>query len=142
VLRAADAHVCFMTSPGCSQQVLEEGCKVSGFAGGVCTPSDVMSTISAGITNLHFFPGEYFGGALMLNELLGPFSHLNINVIVKGGITVDSMHEFLRLNSVAAVVCPWIISEEMIEYKQWSTIAENAAKTLELSKEKQTVYFS
>jgi len=143
VLRASDAKVRFMTSPGYNQSILEEARQHSNyFAGGVCTPSDVMATISAGITNLNFFPAQYFGGAAMLGELLGPFSHLNINVIAKGGITIDNMHEYLRLSSVSAIVCPWIVNEEAVQYKQWEIIKQLAIKALALSSEKQTVYFS
>ena len=143
VLRAADAKVRFMTSPGYNAEILEEAKKHSNyFAGGVCTPSDVMATISAGITNLNFFPAQYFGGAAMLSELLGPFSHLNIHVVAKGGITVDNMHEYLRLSSISAIVCPWIVNEEAVQYKQWGIIKQLAIKARALSTEKQTVYFS
>ena len=141
VLRAADANACFLTSPGYNLAAINEA-KQNGiaFASGVCTPTDVGNTITAGILDMHFFPAQYFGGAAMLSELLGPFSHLNVNVVAKGGITVDNMHEYLRLSSVAAIVCPWIVGD--VQYKNWDSITENAINARKLSTEKQTVYFA
>lgn len=143
VLRAFDANARFMTSPGYNLAAIEEAQKHNlEYASGVCTPTDVINTITSGVLDMHFFPAQFFGGAAMLSELLGPFSHLNINVIAKGGITVDNMHEYLRLSSVAAIVCPWIVDEDAIQYKNWESITANAVRARELSTEKQTVYFS
>jgi len=143
VLRAFDANARFMTAPGFNLAAIEEAKKHSlVYASGVCTPTDVVNTITSGVLDMHFFPAQFFGGAAMLSELLAPFSHLNINVVAKGGITVDNMHEYLRMSSVAAIVCPWIVDEDTVQYKNWSVITDNAIKARESSTEKQTVYFS
>ena len=143
VLRSADAKPKFMTSPGFSSTSIEESKKHDvDYASGMCTPTDVMNSITAGVTDMLFFPAEYFGGVAMLEELIRPFSHLNVNVVVKGGVTVNNMHEYLKLPTVAGIVCPWIVDENSVQYKKWDTITENAIKARELCKEKQTVYFS
>ena len=143
VLRAYDANAKFMTSPGFNAPAIKEALERNlEYAAGVCTPTDVMNTIMAGMTNLHFFPAQFMGGAEMLAELLKPFQHLNINVIVEGGVSEENMHSYLQMNSVVAVVCPWIVSEEDVEYRRWEQITEKAKKAKEFSTAKKVVYFN
>lgn len=142
VLRAADNKPKFMTSPGYNIDAIEEAKRYGiDYACGVCTPTDVINSITAGVIDMLFFPAQYFGGAPMLEELMHPFSHLNINILVKGGITMENIHKYLLIDTVAGIICPWIITDDIVQYKRWELITENASKALEYSK-KQTVYLS
>jgi len=143
LLRACDAGARFVTSPGVNSLTINEAKKHNvSYASGICTPTDVESALAEGITNLLFFPAQYFGGAAMLKELVEPFAHLNIDVVAKGGITEQNIHEYLRVPEIAAVYCPWIIEEDSVQYKNWGRITEMAQNTVKLCTEKQPVYFT
>jgi 2-keto-3-deoxy-6-phosphogluconate aldolase len=94
------------------------------------------------MTDIHFFPAQFIGGAPMLEDILKPFEHLKLNVIVNGGITEDCLKDYLALESVAAIVTPWIVTENDIEYKQWGDVHDKALKLKEMINNKRVIYFN
>ncbi len=142
LMRACEVGACFASSPGVKVEIIQEALKHNiEYAAGVCTPTDIETAITSGITNLKFFPAQFFGGAPLLVELLKPFAHLNLDVIAKGGITEEVLRDYLRVPQVAAVSCPWIVKDVDVQYKNWAKITEAAIKVRELTQEKETVYF-
>lgn len=143
VMRAYDANAKFMLSPGVCEGVIKEAKERNlELASGVCTPTEIMRTLYLGMTDIHFFPAQFIGGAPMLEDILKPFEHLKLNVIVNGGITEDCLKEYLALESVAAIVTPWIVTENDIEYKQWGDVHDKALKLKEMINNKRVIYFN
>lgn len=142
VMRSCEAGARFLTSPGVDPDIIAEsekhGCD---FAPGFCTPTELMAALVAGMTNLMFFPAGYFGGPQMVDELLEPFEHLNLEVIVKGGITKENVGNYLRIPAVAAVSCPWIIEDGVVQDGRWSEIRKQAEEAVALCDMKKTIYF-
>jgi 2-dehydro-3-deoxyphosphogluconate aldolase/(4S)-4-hydroxy-2-oxoglutarate aldolase len=126
-LRAFESHAKFAFSPGVSPETVAEANRRNiVYAPGVCSPTDILSALSAGSADLQFFPAEQAGGAAMLKAIMEPVQHLGVEFFIKGGVTPEKVEEYLRIPQVAAVSAPWIATPELISAKDWAKISDNA----------------
>jgi len=134
-LRAFDSQAKFAFSPGVSVDTIAEASRRNIlFAPGVCTPTDILSALSAGSADLQFCPAEQAGGPAMLKALLEPVQHLGVEFFAKGGITMENAESYLQIPQVAAVSASWIATAELISVKDWDKIANNARAAVGLVK--------
>ena len=63
------------------------------------------------------------GGPAMLEAISAPFAHLGTHFVPTGGVSLDNMHEWLKLGAVAAVGGTWIATKADISEGRWSDIA-------------------
>jgi 2-dehydro-3-deoxyphosphogluconate aldolase / (4S)-4-hydroxy-2-oxoglutarate aldolase len=96
------------------------------FAPGIMTPSDLTSVSRNGLKLAKFFPAKAAGGPAMLEAISAPFAHLGTRFVPTGGVSLDNMHEWLKLSAVAAVGGTWIATKADIGEGRWSDIAAKA----------------
>lgn len=97
---------------------------------GVATASELMLALEFGFENLKFFPAQAAGGVAMLKSLAAPFS--KVKFCPTGGINLDNMNEYLKLENVLCVGGSWLSPKELIQDKKWDAITKIAQKSLAL----------
>ena len=80
--------------------------------------------------HFQFFPAEASGGVEYLKAILEPFEHLPLDILPKGGITLDKIKDYLKIPQVYAVSLENILLTEYIVNKQWDKITESAKNAL------------
>jgi 2-dehydro-3-deoxyphosphogluconate aldolase / (4S)-4-hydroxy-2-oxoglutarate aldolase len=132
LLRVLDAHARFAFSPGVSVETITEANKRNiVYAPGVCTPTDILSALSAGSADFQFVPAKQSGGVERLKALLEPVQHLGVEFFIKSGLTPERVKGYLEIPQVAAVSASWVATPELITAKDWAKITENAASSPE-----------
>ncbi|MDX0422810.1 bifunctional 4-hydroxy-2-oxoglutarate aldolase/2-dehydro-3-deoxy-phosphogluconate aldolase [Sinorhizobium medicae] len=96
------------------------------FAPGIMTPSDLTAVSRKGLKLAKFFPAKAAGGPAMLEAISAPFAHLGTRFVPTGGVSIDNMHEWLKLGAVAAVGGTWIATKADIGEGRWTDIAAKA----------------
>lgn len=136
LIRSADCGARFAFSPGADPETTQTAmkCKII-YSPGICTPSELQRALLNGAGDVQFFPAEASGGVPMLQSIIDPFLHLGVQVYAKGGITPDSMKDYLAFAPVAAVSAPWIVTPERVGNKDWRAITNSAMETMELVKQ-------
>ncbi len=71
----------------------------------------------------------------MLDAISAPFAHLGIRFIPTGGISEDTMADWLKLKSVAAVGGTWIARKDDIAEGRWKEIADKARRAVARARE-------
>lgn len=131
-LRAVDSKAKFATAPG----VCEESIRIAVkspivFAPGANTPSDIERILINSCIHFQFFPAEPSGGVEYLKAIMAPFEHLPLDILPKGGITLDKIKSYLQIPQVYAVSLEHILLAEYVVNKQWDKITESAKIALE-----------
>lgn len=101
------------------------------FAPGIMTPSDLTAAVNANVRVVKFFPAATAGGPAALEAVAAPFAHLGIRFIPTGGISEQSISDWLRLRSVLAVGGTWIARSSDIREGRWTEIARRARSARE-----------
>lgn len=96
------------------------------FAPGIMTPSELSAAIAAGSRLVKFFPAGPAGGPRFLEAILAPFAHLGLSVIPTGGITEETLPDWLKLNPVVAAGGTWIARAEDIAAGRFAEITRRA----------------
>ncbi|MGA4506323.1 bifunctional 4-hydroxy-2-oxoglutarate aldolase/2-dehydro-3-deoxy-phosphogluconate aldolase [Propionibacteriaceae bacterium G1746] len=113
----------FLVSPGLSRAVIEwaheHGVPV---LPGVMTPSEVMAALDLGVEVVKFFPAQVAGGVGMLKALAGPFP--DVRFVPTGGISADTMADYLALPCVAAVGASWLVERSLVAGGQVDQISD------------------
>ena len=131
VEESADSGVRFALSPGFEAQVVEKARAASlPFIPGAMTPSDVLAALGAGCKFVKFFPAAASGGPAMLNSIAGPFVSLGVRFNPTGGVSQNTLSDWLAMPSVFAVGGTWIAPRKEIASRNWSLIASNARKAV------------
>ena len=127
-LRAArESGARFALAPGFDARLVEAAAKLElPFAPGVMTPSDVSGALALGVRIAKFFPAGTAGGPTALEAIAAPFSHLGLSFIPTGGVSLDTMGDWLKLKSVIAVGGTWIARTQDIREGRFAEIAQNA----------------
>jgi len=121
---AADAGASFLISPGFSPALLDAAAERGiAYLPGVATSGEIMQSLERGFDCLKFFPGAPLGTAT-IKALAGPFPQ--VSLCVTGGITPDNASDFLALPNVLSVGASWIVTDALLEAKDWSGIEANA----------------
>ena len=133
---AVKAGARFGLAPGFDAEIVETAqAQGFAFAPGVMTPSDLTAAARRGVRLAKFFPAVAAGGPAMLDAISAPFAHLGIRFIPTGGISEDTMADWLKLKSVAAVGGTWIARKDDIGQGRWKEIADKARRAVARARE-------
>lgn len=133
---AADNGARFGLAPG-YDPVIVQACRDQGlpFAPGVMTPSDVSLALQADLTVVKFFPAGIAGGPAALQGIHGPFAHRHIRFIPTGGITLETLGDWLALPMVLAIGGTWIARSEDIRAGDFKGIARRARAAVQAARQ-------
>lgn len=117
----------FALSPGLDRAVLDHA-RAAGlpFAPGIMTPSDVQAALRAGCGMVKFFPAGAAGGPAMLKSIAAPYAHTGLGYNPTGGVTLETLGDWLSIPEVRAVGGTWIATRADIAACNWDRIAANA----------------
>lgn len=94
----------------------------------VITPSEVMGGLELGLTAFKFFPAGAFGGVAALRAYADVFPQAVF--CPTGGIGPDNAREYLGLANVAAIGSSWLTPANLLQARDWRSIAARAAQML------------
>ncbi len=118
----------FGVAPAAHPKVLQAA-KDTGlpFLPGVATPLEIENALDAGFTEMKFFPAEPLGGLPYLKAIAAPYLHWDVRFMPTGGITPQTLSDYLGFERVFAVGGTWIASRELLMNVDWAAITRNAA---------------
>jgi 2-dehydro-3-deoxyphosphogluconate aldolase/(4S)-4-hydroxy-2-oxoglutarate aldolase len=117
----------FGLAPGFDPEIVDEAARRSlPFAPGVMTPSELTQAVKRGVRLAKFFPAGIAGGPAALEGIAAPFAHLGLRFVPTGGVSLDTMADWLKLKAVAAVGGTWIAKTDDIRGKRFADIAKKA----------------
>ena len=90
------------------------------FIPGVMTPSEAMFARELGYSLLKLFPAAQAGGLGMLKALASPFADLRF--CPTGGISAETLTEFLALPNVAMVGGSWLTPAKAVAAHDWTSV--------------------
>ncbi len=127
--QAYDAGAKFAISPGLTEDLLQAGNEGNiALIPGISSISELMSGADYGYDHLKFFPAEASGGVNALKSIGGPFPH--ITFCPTGGINLKNVRDYLALPNVACCGGSWLVSDTIIQNKDWSAITQLAQQAL------------
>ena len=128
---ATEAGARFALAPGLDEEVLARaGSRGLPFAPGIQTASELGRALRAGCEMVKFFPAAQAGGPAALAALAGPFAHTGIGFNPTGGVTLQTMGDWLALPMVRAVGGTWIATRDQIAAGDWEGIAQRAREAV------------
>lgn len=95
---------------------------------GITTAGELMLALEFGFKNLKFFPAQAAGGINMLKSFSAPFQE--VKFCPTGGISLDNMNDYLKLDNVLCVGGSWLTPKELILDKKWNQITQIAKQSL------------
>ncbi len=123
--KARAAGASFAVSPGLSSTIAHEAkAQDMPYLPGVCTPSEILTARELGFHELKFFPAKLAGGPNALKQYGAVFQ--DICFCPTGGITADTMPDYLELENVICVGGSWLVPKQLIEQQNWSAMTELA----------------
>lgn len=90
---------------------------------GSFTPEDIAAAYEGGADAAKVFPGEHFG-PMYIRSLKEKMPH--VEMIAVGGVTPDSIPEFLRAGATAAIAGSSLLDPAWIRAGDWSAITDRA----------------
>jgi 2-dehydro-3-deoxyphosphogluconate aldolase/(4S)-4-hydroxy-2-oxoglutarate aldolase len=130
-----DAGAFFAVSPGCNPSTLRAAQDLGmPFAPGIANPSDIEIALEHGCRLLKFFPAGTSGGLPHLAAMGAAFAHLGVKYIPLGGITLETLGDYLKSPLVAAVGGSWLAKPDVIKAKNWAEITAAAAAAAKVVK--------
>ena len=91
--------------------------------GGALTPTEVYTSWELGVDVVKIFPAEYFGPAY-IKSVKAPFP--KIEVMPTGGVTPESVGEFLKNGAFATAAGSALVSPAALKAKDWPAITARA----------------
>lgn len=131
---AMNAGAAFVVSPGLNPEVVKH-CNAKGYPiiPGVCTPTEVESAMSLGLTYLKFFPAEAAGGVKMIKAMSAPYT--KVRFMPTGGIGVGNLADYLNCKAVYACGGSWMVPANLIAEGRFDEIEKLTAEAVALLKE-------
>jgi len=127
--RCEEAGAKFAISPGLTKDLLQAGNEGNiALIPGISSISEMMDAIDYGYDHLKFFPAEASGGVKAIQSIGGPFP--NIRFCPTGGINIKNVRDYLALNNIACCGGSWLVTDEIVENKNWSAITDLAKQVL------------
>lgn len=124
---AQAAGAAFGLAPGYDATILAEAQQIGlPFAPGIMTPSELGAAIKQGAHLCKFFPAGIAGGPKALAGIAAPFAHLAPRFIPTGGVTVETIADWLAVSAVLAVGGTWIATTADIAAGRWRAITDKA----------------
>ena len=125
IIQAVDAGASFLVSAGIEKETasfaIHQNVTV---IPGVCTPSEIETALSLGLSCLKFFPAELSGGVKMLRTLSGPYP--DVFFMPSGGINDTNCMAYLEEDNVFAVSGSWLCERKLIQNHQFAEIGRHA----------------
>ncbi len=120
---AVEAGAQFLVSPACNPAVLA-WCRDNDvpITPGCVTPSEVETALSYGCAAVKFFPASNFGGAKTLKAYAGPLP--DVKFLPTGGITQETLPEYLALKNVIACGGGWFASGDDFKNNRYAEIEQ------------------
>ncbi|OCG74438.1 hypothetical protein A7J15_05835 [Microbacterium sediminis] len=131
VRRAADAGASFGVSPGLTPQLIEAA-RASDlpFIPGIATIGEVLQGLELGVERFKFFPAGNLGGVATLKAFAAPLAQTSAAFMPTGGITLDTLADYLAVPQVFAVGGSWIATRDQIAAGDFAGITERAAQAV------------
>jgi 2-dehydro-3-deoxyphosphogluconate aldolase/(4S)-4-hydroxy-2-oxoglutarate aldolase len=130
---AVEAGARFVVAPGLNTELVARAAtRGVPFIPGVMTPTEVDRAIRAGSNLLKFFPSEAMGGVAVLKALAGPFKHTGVKFVPTGGVDETNLRSYLDVPVVAAVGGSWMVSQKLVEGRDWGAITRLTREALEI----------
>ncbi len=134
--QVCEAGAKFVISPGFTVSLLQHASSKGNIPliPGVGTASEIMTAMEYGFDTFKLFPANVVGGVDVLKALQGPFK--NIKFCPTGGITLNNMEEYLKLDNVLCVGGTWLTPKEQITNHRFHNIVkfcETALKNIIVS---------
>lgn len=121
--QSRDAGAKFAISPGLTKDLLKAGQGGDiALIPGISSISELMDGIDYGYDHLKFFPAEASGGVNAIKSIGGPFP--DIKFCPTGGININNINNYLALSNVACCGGSWLVTDEIVKTKDWSTITQ------------------
>lgn len=96
---------------------------------GALTPTEVLTAWEAGADAVKIFPCSAVGGAKYIKALKAPFPQ--IEMVPTGGVSVDTISDFLRAGACACGVGAELVDNKTIEEGRFPLFEERAKRLLE-----------
>ncbi len=131
---AMAAGASFIVSPGLNPIVVKH-CNEKGYPiiPGVCTPSEVETAMSLGLTYLKFFPAEAAGGVNMIKAMAAPYT--KIKFMPTGGIGPKNLADYLNCKAIFACGGSWMVPGDKITDGKFDEIEQLTREAVALLKE-------
>jgi 2-dehydro-3-deoxyphosphogluconate aldolase/(4S)-4-hydroxy-2-oxoglutarate aldolase len=130
---AKKAGAAFGVAPGLNPDIVRRAAELSlPFVPGVCTPSEIEQALTLGCSVLKFFPAEQSGGIEMLKALVAPYGHTGVRFVPTGGVNLDNLEGYLKIDAVAAVGGTWIAKKEDLAGRRWQGIRDRCKAAVEI----------
>jgi 2-dehydro-3-deoxyphosphogluconate aldolase/(4S)-4-hydroxy-2-oxoglutarate aldolase len=127
--RCEEAGAKFAISPGLTKDLLQAGNEGNiALIPGISSISEMMDAIDYGYDHLKFFPAEASGGVKAIQSIGGPFP--DIRFCPTGGINIKNVNDYLALKNVACCGGSWLVTDEIVQNKNWSAITDLANQAL------------
>ena len=129
VERAFAANARFVVSPGLSTAVVRR-CRELDLPvlPGVATATDIIAALDLGLDLVKFFPAEAMGGLGTIGALSAPFPA--VRFVPTGGITAESVSDYLAHPSVLAVGGSWMVPSKSLAAGDWPAIRALAERAV------------
>ena len=130
--KAVAAGAEFMVTPALLPDVIEycRGRSVPVFPGAM-TPTEVLAAHRAGAEMVKVFPASSLGPGY-IKSLKGPFPE--IRLMPTGGVTVESISEYLRAGADGFGIGGELFRREWMERKEWGAIERKAGEYIQALK--------
>lgn len=92
---------------------------------GCMTPTEAFAAHQAGADFLKLFPAEVLGPAFV-RAVLAPMPFLKF--IPTGGVTLDTLGEFMRAGCVGVALGSHLVSKEILKNEDWDGLAKRAGQ--------------
>jgi len=115
----------FAVSPGLNESVVEACAALElPFFPGVATPSDIERARGLGLRVLKVFPVAQLGGPGFVRAVSAPYP--DVRFIPTGGITRDTVGEYLALPSVLACGGSWMVKQDLLRAGRFDEVMQLA----------------
>lgn len=126
----------FGLAPGFDADLVVAAASVGmSFVPGIMTPSELSAAVRAGVRVAKYFPAGTAGGPASLEAVAAPFAHLGLRFIPTGGISEQSIADWLRLRTVIAVGGTWIARSDHMRAGDWAGISARARAAVARARE-------
>lgn len=114
----------FIVTPAVRPAVIA-ACREAGIPvlAGALTPTEVYTSWELGADVVKIFPAEFFGPAY-IKSLKAPFPH--IEVMPTGGVTPETVGDFLRAGAFATAAGSALVSPAALEKGDWAALTARA----------------
>jgi 2-dehydro-3-deoxyphosphogluconate aldolase/(4S)-4-hydroxy-2-oxoglutarate aldolase len=135
--RAAGAQ--FGVSPGFNPTVVAHAVAQGfPFVPGVMTPGEMEQSMELGCPVMKFFPAAAGGGRELIKALAAPYAHTPLRLIPLGGVSEQTMTDYLVLPLVVAVGGSWLTDSALVAAGQWDEITGLTRRALQRAADAKT----